>query len=161
MADETAETTTTTTDVEQAEPTEPTEVTEQEQPGDTGGDDAARARREAKNLRDRLRATEGERDGIASRLETMQRAEVARLAADSLARGGDLLEIGGLALADLLGEHGDVDPTRVSAAVERLTTDRGYLRRRRFQGSADNGAGLGPAAPATPAPTWSDALARR
>lgn len=152
MSDETTET---VVDQDPAETTE-AETTEHDE---TGGDDAARARREAKNLRDRLRSTEGERDGLAGRLEAMQRAEVARLAGDTLARGEDLVEIGGLTLTDLLGEHGDVDPARVSAAAERLTADRGYLRRRRFQGSADGGAQGGNTI--TAEPSWNDALRRR
>ncbi|GAA1382939.1 hypothetical protein GCM10009613_11630 [Pseudonocardia kongjuensis] len=154
MSDESTETAV----VEQDPAATETEATETEQHDDTGGDDAARARREAKSLRDRLRATEAERDGLTGRLEAMQRAEIGRLAGEKLARGADLLEIGQTPLADLIGEDGTVNADAVTAAATTLTADRGYLRRRRFEGGADGGAGLGTTA--TDGPSWADVLKR-
>lgn len=134
----------TTTDVD----TDPADDTD-------GQDPAAKARREAKSLRDRLRTTESERDTMSSQLAALRIAEVHRLAGEHLARGADLTEVGQVVVSDLLDENGIVSAALVAEAAERLTEDRRYLSRKRFQGSADGGAKGGPVGTS---PTWSDAL---
>ncbi|AJW40493.1 hypothetical protein NY08_2470 [Rhodococcus sp. B7740] len=79
---------------------------------------------EAAKYRTKLRAAEGERDALAATVETMQRAEVARLAGVILAQGGDLLELGGHELADVLAEDGIVDPERVAVLAKELQLSR-------------------------------------
>ena len=157
---ETADESTTEVETSAAETNAPeTEVpeTEASEQHEDGADPAARARREAKNLRDRLRAAEAERDALTEQLDTMRTAEVHRLAGEHLARGADLTEVGAVSVADLLDETGVVDPVKVQTAAEALTTERGYLRRKRFQGGADGGAITEPVTE-EPGPTWADAL---
>ena len=84
---------------------------------------------EAAKWRTRLRVAEGERDALAATVETMQRAEVARLAGVFLSQGGDLLELGGHELADLLTEEGTVDPERVNELAKELQLSRPGLSR--------------------------------
>ncbi|MGP4054286.1 hypothetical protein ACTWP6_05595 [Mycobacterium sp. 4D054] len=73
--------------------------------------------REAAKYRRRLRAAEAERDRLAGQVESLQRAEVERLAA-----GADLrpaaLWASGPDLADLLSDDGTVDASKVSAAID-------------------------------------------
>ncbi|GHP16749.1 hypothetical protein RN2511_014850 [Rhodococcus sp. NKCM2511] len=79
---------------------------------------------EAAKWRTKLRAAEGERDALAATVETMQRAEVARLAGVFLSQGNDLLELGGHELADLISEDGTVDPERVAELAKELQLSR-------------------------------------
>lgn len=79
---------------------------------------------EAIKYRTKLRAAEVERDQLAATVETLQRAEVTRLAGGILAQGGDLLELGGHELADLLAEDSTVDPERVTALAKELQLSR-------------------------------------
>lgn len=78
---------------------------------------AAAAAREAKKYRQQLRAAQAELDQMRAQLESFQRAEVERLAADHLADPGDLWRAG-INLGDLLGEDRAVDPQRVAATVD-------------------------------------------
>ena len=73
------------------------------------------SKREAR-YRTQLRATEAERDGLAARIETMQRAEVERLAADVIGKPAALWATD-TTLADLLDDDGQVDPDKVAAAA--------------------------------------------
>lgn len=84
--------------------------------------------KEAAKYRRRLRDTETERDTLATRLETMQRAEAERLAAEHLAAGADLW-LTGTQVADLLDDDGNLDPTKVATAATTLGTDRPHWRR--------------------------------
>lgn len=72
--------------------------------------------REAAKYRRRLRDVEAERDALKATVESLQRAEVDRLAA-----GADLrpaaLWASGPELADLLGDDGTVDQGKVAAAI--------------------------------------------
>lgn len=88
-------------------------VDEDQDDGEDAGDGPGR---EAAKYRRRLRAAEAERDRLAGQVESLQRAEVDRLAA-----GADLrpaaLWASGPELADLLTENGTVDQAKVFAAV--------------------------------------------
>lgn len=77
--------------------------------------------REAEQARDDALA---DRDRLAERLTTMQRREAERLAAARLAQPGDLWDIGGADLTDLLDEHGDVNPAAVAEVVANLIDTR-------------------------------------
>lgn len=80
-------------------------------------DDAGDGRgREAAKYRRRLREAEIERDQLSDRVESLQRAEVERLAsADGLRPAA--LWASGAELADLLGDDGTVNAPKVSAAI--------------------------------------------
>lgn len=73
------------------------------------------SKREAR-YRVQLRETEAERDTLAGRIETMQRAEVERLAADVIGKPTALWATD-TTLADLLDDDGQVDPDKVAAAA--------------------------------------------
>lgn len=73
------------------------------------------SKREAR-YRVQLRETEAERDTLAGRIETMQRAEVERLAADVIGKPTALWATA-TTLADLLDDDGQVDPDKVAAAA--------------------------------------------
>lgn len=98
---------------------------------DTGDTAARRARKEAKGLRDRLRATEEERDHLATQVTEYHRAEAARVAqAHGLADGADLWA-GGIDLADVLDDTGRLDPAAVKTATERVLAEHpGWAARR-------------------------------
>lgn len=78
--------------------------------------EAAKGSKEAAKYRHQLRATEAERDGIAARLESVQRSqvevEVTRLGVKPAA-----VWAAGVELGDLLAEDGTVDPKLVANAV--------------------------------------------
>ena len=77
----------------------------------------------AKEARYRVRAREAEASAAAltQRLEVLQAREVERIASKHLSAPADLLTLGGVTMADLLDEDGDVDAERVTAlAVEVL-----------------------------------------
>jgi len=120
---------------------------------DTTDDGDAKLRREASRYRRQLRETETERDGLRTRVEAMQRAEVERLAAKDLATPTDLWVLGAV-LGDLLDDNGNVDQAKVNDATAKILTDRPGWRRithPNFDG------GVRTAAPNT-GPTWHDAL---
>lgn len=106
-----------------AEETEPEGTEAGTEPEDTEPP-AASANAEAARYRTRLRETEAERDRLAGMVETLQRAEVARLAGEHLAQGADLLEYGMVGLDALLGEDGNVDPDQVGLATATLLSQR-------------------------------------
>ena len=92
----------------------------QDDTDDDGDDDGASAGdgpgREAAKYRRRLRDAEAERDALKATVESLQRAEV-----DRLATGADLrpaaLWASGPELADLLADDGTVDQVKVAAAI--------------------------------------------
>ncbi len=108
----------------------PTAAPQTEQHGD--GHEAAKYRR-------RLREAEAERDTLGSRVETMQRAEVERLAAADLAAPADMW-LTGTALPDLLDDDGDVDPAKVTDTIQRIIGDRPSWRAAPAAPSFDGGA---------------------
>ncbi|MET4432397.1 hypothetical protein [Mycolicibacterium sp. 624] len=103
-----------------------TEVPEETQPqGDISdaapevsdpGDDTDLSRRDIR-YREQLRAAEAERDALRQNVETMQRREVERLAAEHLTKPAALWTVG-VELASLVGEDGTVDADRVLAAAQ-------------------------------------------
>lgn len=99
---------------------------------DTTPDDAEApdANNEARKYRKRAQAAEAERDQLRTRLDTLQRAEVGRLASthgEKIHNTEDLFEIGGVALDDLKDDNGNLDPAKVAASLEALHTERPYL----------------------------------
>ena len=145
--------------------TDDTPPTDVEQDEGTDDDDEeldgrTRAGRQAARYRAALREAEGQRDTATARVEQLQRAQVEQLAATALAQGGDLLELGGVQLGDLLDEDGDVDPELVAAAATTLLAGRPGLRaptRTADAGRAGIGA-QGDREAATEAPTWQGVL---
>lgn len=73
--------------------------------------------REAAKYRRRLRDAEAQRDQLAERVESLQRAEVERLATDDKLRPAALWA-SGIELDALLGDDGTVDPGKVTEAIE-------------------------------------------
>ena len=92
-------------------------------------DDEHGGNREAAKYRKRLRDTEAERDRLADRLQTMQRAEAERLAGEHLTKGAALW-IGGTELADVLDDDGLVDSDKVAARAEEVREEFGIRKPR-------------------------------
>lgn len=74
----------------------------------------------AAKLRARAQQAETERDTATAMVDTLRRAEVARLAADKLAAPEDLFTYGDTTPADLVDDDGLIDPEKVTAAVDAL-----------------------------------------
>ncbi len=86
--------------------------------------------REAARYRRQLREAETARDGLLARVDTLQRAEVARIAKAQqgpLHNAADLLDLGGVTLEQLRNEAGDIDEKKVTAALEEFRKARAYL----------------------------------
>ena len=120
---------------------------------ETGKDGA-----EAAKYRRRLRETETQRDQLSTRVERMQRADVERLAGAHLAKGADVMAFG-TDLADLLGDDGEVDPDKVTAAALALLEDRPGLHKdgRPRRGPTSLGQGSYPGV-GTPPKTWASVI---
>lgn len=102
---------------EQAAEDQATEVPKESEPDEQQpSDDAGLSRRDVR-YREQLRAAEAERDTLRQTVETMQRAEVERLAADHLTKPAALWTVG-VELASLVSEDGTVDPDRVATAAQ-------------------------------------------
>ncbi len=110
----TDQTTDTTADEAPADEQVVDEATEQTDAGEQSNEN-----REAAKYRRRLREAEKARDGLATRLETMQRGEAEKLAGAVLADGADLWR-DGVELAGLLDDEGNLDPGKVTAAAAAL-----------------------------------------
>lgn len=87
-----------------------------ETPEPAQDDDSEHPAAEAKRYRLRLRETETERDQLAGRLETMQKAEAERIAAATVTQPASIWAAG-TTIADVLDEAGNVDPEKVKAAT--------------------------------------------
>lgn len=102
------------------QPTETSDVSaedDEDQDDGAADDDGDGPGREAAKYRRRLRSAEAERDRLAGQVESLQRAAVERLAtADKLRPAA--LWASGAELADLLGDDGTVDTSKVSDAIE-------------------------------------------
>lgn len=97
----------------------------------------ARYRVERNEARDQLAAAH-------ERIARLQRAEIERLAAASLAHPDDLFTLSGNDLTDYLNEDGDVDPERVAADIEAIVTERpGLLKPTQPTPAVDRSQGLG------------------
>lgn len=104
----------------------------QETPQDTTAedqapDDGSKAGKEAAKYRRQLRETEAERDALAQRVETLQRAEAERIAGETVTRPAALWAAG-IELPDLLDADGNVDPHRVREAVRTAAESLGLAR---------------------------------
>ena len=86
-------------------------------------DDTGLSRRDIR-YREQLRAAEAERDTLRTTVETMQRHEVERLAAQHLTKPAALWTVG-VELESLLGEDGTVDPDRVLTAAQNARQELG------------------------------------
>lgn len=89
---------------------------------------AAEAARQARKYRQQLRATEAERDQLRAQVESFQRAEVERLAADRMADPADLWRAG-INLGDLLTEDGAIDTQRVTETVDQVLSTHRHWRK--------------------------------
>lgn len=144
------------TDAEQAEAEH-----EEGAPEDRAGDPLAKVRREAASYRVKLREAEGERDRLAGVVESMQRAEAERLVADApmpgsgLAEGADLWR-GGVELAELLDDGGNLDHEKLNAARDRVVAEHPHWRGH----TASWDGGVRGTAPADPADALSERLRR-
>jgi hypothetical protein len=151
---------TTTGETESTDPAEP----EEREP--ESGSEAAKYRR-------KLRTTEAERDTLAERVAKMQRAEAERIAttrADhpdprsgprlpSLYDGSDLWRAD-TQLADLLDDDGDIDESKVRAAIETATEGKDHLRSDHGPRppKPDKGQGAGMQQQHDPAQRWQQVL---
>ncbi|PPF32277.1 hypothetical protein C5B93_15905 [Rathayibacter sp. AY1A2] len=72
---------------------------------------------EAAKYRRQLREAEAERDTLRSRVESLQRSDVERIASTKIEKASAVWAAGSQ-LADLLDEDGNVDPEKVAAAAE-------------------------------------------
>lgn len=105
-------------------PTTETDLPEVEQTTE----ETPRGNKEARYRVERNEAR-AERDALAQRVERMQRAEVERLAGDSLSHPADLFSLSGNELADYLADNGDVDAEKVAADVAAVLAERPGLRK--------------------------------
>lgn len=116
---------------------------------------------EAARYRTQLRAAEGERDALRATVAAMQGEHVARQASARLVDGSDLLD-NGATLPDLLDEAGNVDPDKLTDALDALLVRKPHLGRvidgRRS--TADPAVGAGPP-PAPDGPGWGDVISGR
>lgn len=101
------------------------ESTTEQTPGSSG---APKANKEARYRVERNEAR-AERDALAQRVARLQRAEVERLAADSLSHPADVFTMSGNDVADYLTEAGEVDADKVAADVAAILAERPGLRK--------------------------------
>lgn len=114
--------------------------------------------REAARRRVQLREVEAERDALRDRLAAAQRREAVRLIGDRLAQPGDLFDIGGTALDDLLDDDGAVSAERLDAAVDDLLAARPGLAAPKPPVWPDLANGPRGEAPTAPPATWASTL---
>lgn len=98
---------------------------------DTGTEDQGEetgGNKEAAKYRTRLRAAEAERDALATRVQSLQRAEAERLAGEHLAKGAALWA-GGTELADLLDVDGNLDTAKIATRAAQVREEYGIPRR--------------------------------
>lgn len=113
--------------------------------------------REAARYRRQLRDAESERDGLRGKVAALQRSEVQRIAAETLAVPSSLWA-SGIELSSLLGEDGSVDPGLVAAAAANAASTMGLAPRTRNP-APDLGQGQRSQAPAQQETSWADFLA--
>lgn len=123
-----------------------------------------RQARRDENTRAKLKEAEAARDTLTAKVEKLQRAEVERIAGGVLEQAADLFEVGGITLADVLDEDGEVDEGAVAAALDQLASTRpGLVKGARLPargshvdwGHSRSGQVIG-----GEGPTWRDALVR-
>ncbi len=101
------------------EPPEDDQRTGGDDPGTDATDDST-PNAEAARYRRRLREVEAERDALADKVESLQRAQALAQAAGVLSQPADLFEVGRVDLAALLNADGDLDAGAVAAALDAL-----------------------------------------
>lgn len=122
--------------------------------------DDPKADREAAKYRRQLRDTQAERDRLATQVEGYHRAEVERLAAARLIDARDIWA-GGLQLADVLNDGGQVDPARVAQAVADLAATRPHwCHQAAAPASTVGSAGKPDTASDQPRATWGSVLSQ-
>lgn len=120
--DTTAEQPTAPQDAEQPQnaPEAPQDAQETQEPQEHG-----KAAGEARKYRQRLRAAEAELQAANERVDTLQRAEVERLAqASGLPKAGALWAVG-VTLEQVRDDHGNVSSDRVAEHVQRVRDELG------------------------------------
>ena len=103
-------------------------------------DPAAKARREAKSLRERLRAAEAERDTHAGSVDALRKQLAGAELADVLAKPAALWETAGIDVAEFFDDTGALDREALRVAAKSAVKDHGLGPFKRFQGTADGGA---------------------
>ncbi|MGR3938226.1 hypothetical protein [Streptomyces sp. BRA346] len=83
-----------------------------------GDDKPASKNAEAAKWRVAAREAQAERDELQARLDGFLRADAERLAAEFLAVPGDLFDISGASLADVLDEDGRVSPDKIKELAD-------------------------------------------
>lgn len=96
---------------------------------DTGSSPELSGNREAAKYRRQLRDVETERDQLKSLVDSYRKTEVERRVSDALEDPRDLW-LSGVALADVLGEDGTVDESKLDAVVLRVTSEHPAWRKR-------------------------------
>lgn len=155
------------------QPATDTDTTAKPDPDATGADERDRAadealgevRAEAAKYRTRLRDAEADRDAIGERLAEAQRREVSRQVGDRMHDPDDLW-MAGTDVADMLDDDGNIDPERVTLALDELKDARPHWFTTKV-GPPPSGrpaamlrGGNDPTSPAKTSPSWSDALSR-
>ncbi|CAN5904087.1 hypothetical protein BH23ACT2_BH23ACT2_28390 [soil metagenome] len=134
---------------------EPVEPDTADEPVEPGTEAEESPNREAARWRRQLRDAEADRDRLAATVESYQRGEVERLAADRLASPGDLWAAG-TNLADLVGEDGQVDADAVHTVAKAILVDRPHWAKPPPRFPPATGQGRREAVES--APSWQDAL---
>jgi hypothetical protein len=148
MSNTAPETTVTSSERRADGPNRPTE-------GNDTGEPQNGSQRQNKEARYRVERNEA-REALATaeaRIAQFQRAEVERLASESLAMPGDLLTLSGNELSEYLDDDGNVDPEKVAADVAVILAERpgiGKAHPRAF----DPTQGHGGRHPSKQAPSW-------
>lgn len=105
----------------QEPPQQDAEAPEQQEPEDEPEDDG-KGGREAAKYRRRLRETEAERDALTERVQSLQKSVVDSIVTEGgmggRMRSAEPFWAGGVDLADLLDEEGEVDRDKVLAACD-------------------------------------------
>lgn len=142
--------------------TESASVTETDTPGetpDTAHSENAPAQDRAGNREARYRVERNEarqeRDTLAQRVAQLQTREAERIASRGLSEPADLFTVGGVTLAELVNDDGDVDPEKVNAVVTAILGARPGLGVNAGAYDLTQGHG-GPGGKATP--TWGSLL---
>lgn len=132
---------------------------------DPGSDDTDQETGRQKGLRARAQQAEAERDTALALVDALRRAEIARLAADTLAVPSDLFTLGGVDVADLVDDDGHVDPEKVSEAVTALLETRPGLAvaelRKPPTGYQNSGQGQTPRWESESSATWGKLLSKK
>lgn len=98
--------------------------TSSDAPPDT---DTSNPNHEAAKWRTRLRDTEAERDALAERLASAQRQNVDTVVSQRFADAADFWSV--VDLADVLGDDGEIDPERLTTAMDSALAAKPHWKR--------------------------------